>query len=428
MADMGFMNASRSMRETPASDGAFVTIAGIGQIVEKLEPDKSGFAHVQLVNIIGKPSGWVTASAVTMGLPKVEAIDKDDFVRTCWNESIYFGTNPHYLAAVAEVRSRTLDTDDGAYKGVYRLRSEEWADPSWKSEDFHFKYAPADIADWRKQATMFALMTLRATQAFEAANNKARPTVAELYLAQIVGLAAAKKITDGDKTKKVDEVLADGDLPAGSESLAETLKRNAAIFRTDQGVAIIDDMRKRLESVLQSALDSTRPFLIANGIAVLEGSSDKVDSTLGSINFDAAVISKPRRDIAVQIVTSFANAGFGVHHQVTALANAIAESSLVPDRKNLNSEESYGLFQFNFAPGALGSITSKKFGIAKEEYLKADVNINVMVRVAMGQNSFARAATLPEAMNAFVRDIENPKFPDAAIATRLGIAQALLRA
>jgi len=421
------MNVSRAMRQTPANDGAFVESAGAGQIVERVEADQNGFAHIRLVDIKDKPDGWVTASAVTWAPLPLVPIDKNDFARTAWDESLYFGTNPHYLAAVAELRSRTLNTDDGAYIGVYRLRAEEWADAKWKTDEFHFHYAEADISNWRKQTSMFALMVRRITDEFVAANDKRRPNAMELYLLQMLGLAAAKKLQGGGNSTKVNAILADGDLPAGSEILAKTLKRHAAVFETAGDVATLEQAMTQLESVMQVALDGTRPFLVANGIAVLEGSASLIESS-GGINFNAAVIPKQRRDIAMQIAKAFADAGFGLHHQVTALANAIGESGLDPGNTNLVGEESLGLFQFNFAPGALGTIVSHKLSIPKADFLKPEVNIRAMVYAAKETASFVKAGTLDEAMNAFVRDIENPKYPNAAVNARLGIAKALLLA
>ena len=60
----------------------------LSQVVEKIE-EKGSFAHVRLVDVVGKPDGWVTASAVTIGVPEGVAINKDDFARTCWREAVF---------------------------------------------------------------------------------------------------------------------------------------------------------------------------------------------------------------------------------------------------------------------------------------------------------------------------------------------------
>lgn len=422
MATMGFMKVSRSLRETPANDGPFVAIAGKGQVVEKIE-EKDGFAHIRLVDVPGKPTGWVTASAIEVGVPEQEAIDKDTFVRTCWREAVFFGTNPHYIALVAELRSRVLNEDDGDYKGLYRLRTEEWTSPKWKGDEFHVSFKASDIGDWRKQTTMFALMTLRAIDDFVASNEKRRPSVLELYLAQIFGQEAAKKLQRAaDPSKPLDDVLVDADLPQGSQTLSDVVKRHEKLLRVGGAVATVKQAIEQTDAALQAALDATRAFLVATGVQVLEGTRDAVSVLdIGTLNFDASVIPPSRKDIAKQIVSAFASAGFGVHHQATALANAIKESSLNPTASNEVGEHSYGLFQFNLDAGGLGAI----LGLRKEDLLKADFNINAMVGVARDTASFRNAATLSQAMNAFVRHIENPANKDAEVAVRLGIAQAL---
>lgn len=423
MATMGFMKVSRSLRETPTNDGPFVAIAGKGQIVEKIG-EKDDFVHIRLVDVPGKPTGWVTASAVEIGVPEQEAIDKEAFIRTCWREAVFFGTNPHYVALVAELRSRVVNEDDGDYKGLYRLRLAEWMNAKWKGDEFHVSLKESDISDWRKQTTMFSLMTLRAIDEFVAANGKRRPNVQELYLAQIFGQEAAKKLQAGDLTKPLDSILADSDLEEGSQPLSDVLKRHEKILKVGGVVATVKQAIEQADKALQAALDATRPFLVATGVQVLEGTRDAVGVLdIGNLNLDASVIPPSRKDIATQIVSAFAAAGFGVHHQATALANAIKESSLNPSASNEVGEHSYGLFQFNIDPGGLGAI----LGLRKEDLLKADFNINAMVGVARNTASFRNAATLSLAMNAFVRDIENPKNKDAEVAVRLGIAEALLK-
>ena len=55
--------------------------------------------------------------------------------------------------------------------------------------------------------------------------------------------------------------------------------------------------------------------------------------------------------MAQKIVQRFADEGFGVVQQASALANAIAESGLDPSIKAAGDEDSWGLFQLNHQAG-----------------------------------------------------------------------------
>ena len=83
------------------------------------------------------------------------------------------------MALVAELRSDVINEDAGDYKGLFRLLIAEWMSDKWKSDEFHFSFKEDEIEDWRKQTTMFTLMTLRAVDEFVGANEKGRPNVLE---------------------------------------------------------------------------------------------------------------------------------------------------------------------------------------------------------------------------------------------------------
>ncbi|MGY4294595.1 hypothetical protein ACVWXN_002690 [Bradyrhizobium sp. i1.4.4] len=54
------------------------------------------------------------------------AIDKYEFVRFCLEQAAQFGTNAHYLVAVAQYRSGIVDDTNDASFGPYRFTQEHW--------------------------------------------------------------------------------------------------------------------------------------------------------------------------------------------------------------------------------------------------------------------------------------------------------------
>ncbi len=145
-------------------------------------------------------------------------------------------------------------------------------------------------------------------------------------------------------------------------------------------------------------------------------------ATAGAANhFDltAAKVPKERHKWGDLIVDRFQRAGFTKdHHLRTALANAIAESGLDPSIKAAGTEESYGLFQCN-RRGGLGT------GFSVEELKDPETNISIILQAARRSKAFCSASSLDAAMDAFVRHVERPANPDAAISKRMGIANLL---
>jgi hypothetical protein len=158
------------------------------------------------------------------------------------------------------------------------------------------------------------------------------------------------------------------------------------------------------------------PTAAAVGAAVAAGATPGGSN---AVNLDASVIPKNRKPVASQILEAFAAAGFEIHQQVAALANAIAESSLDPTASEETTiEASFGLFQLN-TKGGLG------VGHSKEELIKPDVNISIVIKAARNAKTFPHTATLATAVAAFVREVERPANQDGEITKRLKIANEL---
>ncbi len=136
------------------------------------------------------------------------------------------------------------------------------------------------------------------------------------------------------------------------------------------------------------------------------------------VNFNSSAVPQGSEDIARMIVSRFAEAGFGEAQQLAALANAIAESGLNPAAVAVPPDASTGLFQLN-RNGGLGT------GFTKEQLCDAGINVSIVLREAMKHAGFAKAASLRDAVAAFVKEIERPADPDKQIAKRLQIAEGL---
>jgi hypothetical protein len=110
------------------------------------------------------------------------AIDPAQFAGISVQNAVYLGVNPHYLVAVAQLRSGIDDGTNGPRIGPYRLLQSEW-DPFCTDAEFEYDYLPSDINDWIMQSAIFALMTYRAQTTLLSSLSR-YPSALELYAAQ----------------------------------------------------------------------------------------------------------------------------------------------------------------------------------------------------------------------------------------------------
>ena len=73
----------------------------------------------------------------------------------CVRQGVYFAVEPHYLMAVAQLRSAM--PSDPARQGPYRLTQAEW-DANSNDDDFDVHFTPAEISSPLRQCAVFALM------------------------------------------------------------------------------------------------------------------------------------------------------------------------------------------------------------------------------------------------------------------------------
>ena len=111
------------------------------------------------------------------------AILRPDFAVECVHQGFRFGVHPHYLVAVAQLRSAISDTNDGDRIGPFRLTQIEWNancfDETFGINDFE----AGDVNDPNMQCCIYALMTLRAQNGCLVQLGRL-PTAVELYQAQ----------------------------------------------------------------------------------------------------------------------------------------------------------------------------------------------------------------------------------------------------
>jgi len=110
------------------------------------------------------------------------ALDRAEFAKQCVDNGNYCGISPHYMLAVAQLRSGISDGSNGDRIGPFRLTQAEW-DANRTDTQFGYDFLPQDINDPEFQCAVFGLMGHKAFNAFEQANNR-NPSALELYLQQ----------------------------------------------------------------------------------------------------------------------------------------------------------------------------------------------------------------------------------------------------
>lgn len=134
--------------------------------------------------------------------------------------------------------------------------------------------------------------------------------------------------------------------------------------------------------------------------------------------FNLSAIPNGREDMARLIGNSFAVAGFGALQQIAALANAIAESDLNPMARSAPSDQGVGLFQLNRIALVAGHTVVELDDPATQ--------IDLVLGAAKKFPPFGQAASLEDAVGAFVRGIARPANAAVETAHRLKIAERLM--
>ncbi len=306
------------------------------------------------------------------------SIDRGDFAQTCVDASVYCGifSYLHYLTAIAELRSGISDDTTGDQIGPFRLTQKDW-DAFRSDSEFEFNFLASDINLWFMQSHIAALMTYRGQQRLFAKLNR-NPSAVELYQDQWPLSDPAKVAADLEKALKSTQDL-----------LAPAVK---AFFDADIPTILLSDPAKP---------------------------PPPQNVSTGKINFDKVPRGDAGKQIAHQIVDDFNSAGFGSSQQIAALANAIGESGLNPNAHAGRGEDSWGLFQLN-RNGGLGT------GHSRDELVDPKKNTQIIIAAARKVSSFTGAASMEDAVNAFVRSVERPSDIPGQQKARIKIARGLL--
>jgi hypothetical protein len=400
------------LRETPG--GVFIVSVKLHEQVDILET-KDDSVRVRLPKVFGAPVGFLPKADVEDADAPVPPIDMKEFARECAHQENAFGVSGHYLAAIAQLRSGIVDGKAADGFGLYRLLMTEWT-ADWNSKQFDFTFVETDINHWRNQCTLFALMARRALDSYVTAFST-RPTAIDLYLTQLVGIEALR-LLKGNPTMTVKTALVNAGaarMPPGPPDPDQLIERHAKILKIGGAPATLQQASAQAEIALNAALVLTRALFAMVKVMELAKASDE---TAPGVKVNSSAVPAGRQAIADQIVKAFADAGFGVVQQVAALANAIAESKLDPLAESPAPEKSYGLFQVNTAPVALGA------GLTKEQLFDPAFNIAVIIKEAK-RSTLKTAKSVDEAVKIFVEQVERPLNPEADIAKRREIAAQL---
>jgi hypothetical protein len=300
---MPTMTADDILRVDPGMNAALLENgeAKFGDRIEILDTQdvdtpggKLSWTKVRLF-VDGTPEGWVRS--IHVGIADVDRggpIDKLVFANQCWVEALFSDANPHYVAAVAEMRSATSDdTQAGtpALIGPFRFTQAEWDAARAVPEFGVSSYLATDISDWRMQVVLFTLMTHRTEEKISAELNAVtagrRPSAAELYLAQLIGakaaVAALTKVPPPTIKDAFDGVAAPdqaGDRPLGESNFGKIAARYAEVL--DTGTLKGDDAIDRIVARLDPVLTTTKNKIIQAGTELLRAPVD--DMTINGAN------------------------------------------------------------------------------------------------------------------------------------------------
>jgi hypothetical protein len=173
-------------------------------------------------------------------------IEREKFSRECVYQGYYMKVSPHYLAAVAELRSGVSDNPKPAGPGPFCLSAEEWS-ANQDGGNLGFGFVSSDITDWRFQTQVFAYMTQQldapGRQAFGHPLNSL-----ELYLCQLFGPSVAAAIAINPTAPVANAVL-----PAALQILDQRFPG------LTQGTG--DQTIKELQTALDQALNITAPLI-----------------------------------------------------------------------------------------------------------------------------------------------------------------------
>lgn len=417
---MAIMIASRTLRET--ADGPLTGVQVTqGTVVKVLDDRTPPWTKIRVIET-GR-EGWVSDGAIDKTSDVLGPLSREEVAWECVDLAQVFDINAFYLMTVAQLRSNVSGSriGDGPCIGPIGFSPEEWARNATQP-DWSIAFSAAHITDWRAQLMVFAGMASTRQRAM-AEGLFRQPSMAQLFLAQILGTEAAIMAISTPGT----DVAA---LVAKAQETAETDKTDPANLEGRDKALLSTDARTSLAliaSQIDAALEASRgPVRSAVETAIAQTLARFGPARpVADINLESSEIPAGRQAMAILIAEMFAKAGFGSIQQIAAIANAIAESDLDPDADNLDGELSYGLFQLN-QDGGVGA------GFSAAELKNPQRNIEIML-AEIGKRyqddhrkRFIATTSLREAVEIFVYHFERPRDKPGETIERFEIAKTLI--
>jgi hypothetical protein len=414
---MPVMKSTRTLRDGP--NGVSLSIEAKAGTRVTVAQTVSGWTQITLIDVTNTPSGWVATLAIDLTSDVLGPLDKTVFAIECHTQAAIFDTSGHYLAAIATLRT---DVTDGAHAkgtGPFALSPREWQMNATQPQ-FSLAAAAGDIASWRLQVAVFAIMARLTQRKLAAAGNP--PNVLTLYLAQLLGTnaAAAALLGAGNVADLIGAIDAAAAAADGID-VANLAQRHGEVLGNGTVAAGVATLAARLDE----ALDASRSFVQTAGDQLMADSQATVaamGTVSGKINFDSPEINQARRPMAELIAQRFGERGYGVIQQIAAIANAIGESNLNPEAAG-DHGNSIGLFQLNMAGGVGSGFTAS---VLKNPERNIAIMLDYIATLGVADARFKAASSTHDAVAVFVTDFERPADTAGAIARRSQIAATLI--
>lgn len=289
---MAIMTATRTLRDGPF--GKSLNIKATAGAKVRIIDDTTHplWTKIELLegNADPKPQGWVSSASINLTSDTLGPLDKTLFATECIFNSVTFRVMPHYLMAIAHMRTNITDgpNANGVDYGPFALSQTEWTHFG-SLEEFALNMSAADFKSWLAQCTVFAAMT-NVTQRKFALLLANQPTAAQLALAQMIGTSAALRAIHAPQ-KKISEILDSVPQPELEADIIEKARL------PDRYKEFLDDKtgEQALNAVtqkLQTSLDETKSFITRAAGEYIKFATDFLQKTSSSNFIKAEIFGK----------------------------------------------------------------------------------------------------------------------------------------
>jgi len=191
-------------------------------------------------------------------LSRDPAIDQDAFAQSCLNAARDFGTNAHYLIAVADVESgiKNVPAPSGTAFGPFQI-----TDSTWNQFMGSVALTPDDRFDPFMQPAVAAKIAVDGTTALRAVLPDNRlPTSQELYFAHLFGQHGAVVILSGDRFRSIRDALLEVYAGPNAQNTADSIiaaNKPLMVDATGQPLtidALLQAVGRRLDQGLATAV------------------------------------------------------------------------------------------------------------------------------------------------------------------------------